>query len=310
MLAGVRTGLWWKSDYPLTLTAEEPNCSVRLTAVGSAPAVTLLTSVDDGSTWTPYTIGKTIRLPSVGDTVMFKAGESGNEKLATSASVYHKFVLVGKIAASGNANSLLNEDFESVIDLTGASYCFAGIFSSCSTLTATPKFPATATGPNCYYGAFRACSQITKADFPLMPIVGRYAFYSCRSLTTASFPACTSIGSSAFYGCSSLMTASFPACTSIGESAFYYCRSLTTASFPACTSIGSNAFYGCSSLMTASFPACTSIGGSAFCYCRSLTTASFPACTSIGGYAFGWCRSLTRLYVNNDTLHSIENGYG
>ena len=91
---------------------------------------------------------------------------------------------------------------------------------------------------------------ITEIIDDVVTSIGISAFRECSSLTIADFPIATSIGVSAFRGCSSLTTANFPIATSIGGEAFYSCSALTTADFPAVTTIGSEVFRGCSSLTT------------------------------------------------------------
>ena len=81
MMLGVRTGAWAKNGSPtpaayggLCFTAEADNSSVQLTAVGSAPVVTLVKSFD-GVNWEAYAVGEVIDLPSTGDFVYLAAGE-------------------------------------------------------------------------------------------------------------------------------------------------------------------------------------------------------------------------------------------
>lgn len=52
--------------------------------------------------------------------------------------------------------------------------------------------------------AFRACTELTAANFPAVTSIGKSAFTSCNALTTVDLPAVTSIGSSAFQNCSKL----------------------------------------------------------------------------------------------------------
>ena len=99
-----RTGAWAKSGSPtpaayggLRFTAEADNSTVQLTAVGSAPAVTLVKSFD-GVNWEDYTVGEVIELPSIGDFVYLAAGEGGNNAFGASASAYHKLVIKGLVA--------------------------------------------------------------------------------------------------------------------------------------------------------------------------------------------------------------------
>ena len=126
---------WIKENYkpdmtkvPLHFTAEEANSTITMSAVGSTPTVYLETSStgDDGS-WSDFTVGSTtITLANVGDKVYFRAKQDNNV-FATSAMKYNKFVMTGKIAASGNLNTLLKAD-GSVADLSGRNYCYRNMF--------------------------------------------------------------------------------------------------------------------------------------------------------------------------------------
>ena len=134
----------------LCFTAEEPGSTVQLTKVKSAPDVNLQTSTDGGS-WTPYTVGDTITLANVDDKVYFKAVGS-NSVMGSSTSNYNKFVMTGKIAASGNVNSLLEEDEYTArtMSLAGKNFCYSSMFLGCQSLTQAPELPATTLADSCY----------------------------------------------------------------------------------------------------------------------------------------------------------------
>ena len=133
-----RTGAWAKSGSPtpaayggLRFTAEADNSKVQLTAVGTAPAVTLVKSFD-GVNWEDYTVGEVIELPSIGKYVYLAAGESGNKTFGSSASNYHKFVINGPVAASGDITSLISFDLEHT---TLAVSCYNSMFYGCVRLS-------------------------------------------------------------------------------------------------------------------------------------------------------------------------------
>ena len=146
----------------LCFTAEADNSSVQLTAVGSAPAVTLVKSFD-GVNWEAYAVGEVIDLPSTGDFVYLAAGEGGNETFGSSSSstpVYHNFVINGLVAASGDITSIRRFDLEQT---TLASSCYLSMFSGCTGLTSAPELPATTLASSCYRSMFYGCTGLTSA---------------------------------------------------------------------------------------------------------------------------------------------------
>jgi hypothetical protein len=145
----------------LKFTAEEANSTISMTANGLAPTVYLETSTD-GINWSDFTVGSTtITLSNVGDKVYFRAKQDNNV-FATSTSKYNKFVMTGKIAASGNINTLLKAD-GSVVDLTGRNYCYSNMFRGCTSLTKAPELPATTLANYCYSYMFSGCTSLTQA---------------------------------------------------------------------------------------------------------------------------------------------------
>ena len=166
MLVAARTAAWAKSGSPtptayggLRFTAEADNSTVQLMAVGSAPAVTLIKSFD-GVNWEDYTVGEVIELPSIGDFVYLAAGESGNETFGSSSSDYHKFVINGSVAASGDITSLISFDLEHT---TLANFCYSSMFYGCTGLTSAPELPATTLARACYSSMFYGCTGLTSA---------------------------------------------------------------------------------------------------------------------------------------------------
>ena len=198
MLGAVRTGAWAKSGSPtpaayggLRFMAEAVNSSVQLTAVGSAPVVTLIKSFD-GVNWEDYTVGDVIELPCIGDFVYLAAGEGGNETFASSTSNYHKFVINGPVEASGDITSLISFDLEHT---TLAAGCYMNMFYGCTGLTSAPELPATTLASNCYMNMFRGCTGLTSApELPATTLASncyRSMFYGCTgiSLIKAHFTA-------------------------------------------------------------------------------------------------------------------------
>ena len=79
--------------------------------------------------------------------------------------------MTGRIAASGNINTLLNPDPNADISLEGKKWCYAYMFYNCSSLTQAPELPATTLASNCYYYMFYNCSSLTQApELPAMTL--------------------------------------------------------------------------------------------------------------------------------------------
>ena len=164
MLVAARTGAWAKSGSPtptsyggLRFTAEAANSSVQLTAVGSAPTVTLVKSFD-GVNWEDYAVGEVIDLPSIGDFVYLAAGEGGNETFCSSISNYHKFVINGLVLASGDITSLRRFD---IVQTPLAANCYRNMFQGCTGLTSAPELPATTLATRCHIKMFYGCTQLS-----------------------------------------------------------------------------------------------------------------------------------------------------
>ena len=190
MLGAARTGAWAKSGSPtpaayggLRFTAEADNSTVQLTAVGSAPAVTLVKSFD-GVNWEDYAVGEVIELPSIGDFVYLAAGEGGNETFASSNSIYNQFVINGLVAASGDITSLRRFD---LIQTPLANYCYNSMFHGCTGLTSAPELPATTLANYCYRNMFYGCTGLTSApELPATTLVASCymnMFYGCTKLS-------------------------------------------------------------------------------------------------------------------------------
>lgn len=204
--------VWEKSKPPsnpwLCFTAEESNSTVAMAANGSAPSVSLEYSTD-GSTWSPFVVGTTtVTLANIGDKVYVRATSAGNTGMGTSTSNFNKFVMTGKIAASGNVDTLLDQNGNPTL----TSNCYMNLFYGCSSLTTAPSLPATTLANYCYYGMFSSCTQLTSAPTLPATTLANYCyqrmFSNCTSLTTApALPATTLVSScysNMFLNCSNL----------------------------------------------------------------------------------------------------------
>ena len=276
----------------LCFTAKQAGSTVKLTKVKSAPDVNLQTSTD-GVSWTPYAVEDVITLANVNDKVYFKAVGS-NSVMGSSQSNYNKFIMTGKIAASGNINSLLEEDEETArtISLAGKNYCYNGIFNGCTSLTQAPELPATTLANSCYSMMFWRCSSLTTApELPATTLAERcynQMFQECKSLTQAPELPATTLANNCYY------------------SMFSGCTSLTQAPTLPATTLANNCYYsmfsGCSSLTQAPTLPATALAD--YCYrnmfsdCTSLTQAPELPATALAGrcyyYMFSGCTSLTQ----------------
>jgi hypothetical protein len=161
------------TDYwGLCFTAEQENSSVSMS--GSPGTVSLLYSYD-GATWTPFIIGETtVLLTNEGDKVYLKAGPQGNTNIAPINGT-RKFVLTGKIAASGSIASLLNGEVNS----TTMKGQFYNLFGGCTSLTTAPELPFTSdVGNHAYRQMFFGCTHLTKSPYLPAKSIGTYAYYS------------------------------------------------------------------------------------------------------------------------------------
>ena len=194
----------------LCFTAKADQSMLRLSQFGNPDSINLQTSFD-GKSWTPYNVGDVITINS-GEKVYFKAvGQNG--RMAISPENYHKFDFIGEFEASGNVNSLLEEDEETArtMSLENRQFCYAYLFSG-TTLTTAPELPAITLAYGCYAMMFQGCTSLTKA--PELPAeeLADFCYYcmfsGCTSLTQApELPAGDLVNSCyayMFQGCTSL----------------------------------------------------------------------------------------------------------
>ena len=192
----------------LCFTAEQAGSTVAMAVTGTPTKGQVFEYSTDGSNWSVFTPGTTtITLANAGDKVYFRGD---NTTVNESASVYYKFVMSGKIAASGNIMSLLDKTCQSTT--ISNNYCYFSMFYGCTNLTTAPALPATTLASSCYAGMFNGCTSLTTA--PALPATTLASncyysmFYGCRSLTTAPSLPATTLESSCY-------NAMFRDCTSL-----------------------------------------------------------------------------------------------
>ena len=290
----------------------------------SAPEITLMYSLDDGQTWNDFVVcssmssldGTVITLTS-GLSVCFKAGEGGNNVLASSNG-YNIFYVTGSYNnVSLNINSLLDGDgFEQIDDLTGRNHCFSGLFYG-SSLTTAPELPATTLADSCYANMFYGSSLTTAPELPATTLADScYAnmFYGSSLTTAPELPATTladSCYANMFQGCESLKTAPEIPATIVANKCCYYmffnCPSLTKAPsvLPATTlayQCYHSMFKGCTSLTSSPKLPATNLAelcyANMFSSCKSLTQAPELHATKLAvscyNNMFNGCTSLTQ----------------
>ena len=168
-------------DY-LCFTAEEAGSTVAMAVNGTPTKGQAFEYSTDGTNWSVFTPGTTtITLANAEDKVYFRGD---NTTVSESSSIYYKFVMSGKIAASGNIMSLLDTTCKSTT--ISNKYCYYSMFRGCTSLTMAPALPATKLASSCYAGMFRGCTSLTTA--PKLPATTLASY--CYS---GMFAGCTSL---------------------------------------------------------------------------------------------------------------------
>ena len=142
---------------PLCFTAEQDGSSVSLVhqdyGESDPTPPTLQYSLNDAEHWTEYEMNQII--PLAKDAKVFFKANGQNERISAPPTMgppqTYKFVMEGKIAASGNIQYLL-DDTGSRADVP--EYCYSDMFSGCSSLTQAPALPATTLAVGCYNSMF------------------------------------------------------------------------------------------------------------------------------------------------------------
>jgi hypothetical protein len=320
---------------PLTFTAEQANSTIKLSKVGSPPNVNLTYSTD-GTHWNTYTVEDVITLSNIGDKVMFRGS---NNTFSTPMMHYHKFVMTGRISASGDVTSMLNNRGGNIFGGNIYSGVMLYMFSGCTSLTTAPNLPSTALGTYCYSYMFQGCTSLTTPPELPATTLANFCYYEmfsgCSSLTTTpTLPATTLNGNcynGMFRGCTALTQAPLLPATTLAvgcyTNMFRGCTALTTApALPATTLVNgcyNSMFYGCTALTTTpELPVTTLKSGCyayMFCGCTSLKVApELPANGLVYccyEYMFQNCRSLKYIKAMfktdpEDDTYSVKWVYG
>lgn len=142
-------------DY-LCFTAEKAGSTVAMAVKGTPTKGQAFEYSTDGTNWSVFTPGTTtITLANAGDKVYFRGD---NITVSESYSTYYRFVMSGKIAASGNIMSLLDTTCQSTT--ISNDYCYYYMFENCTSLTTAPALPATTLTNGCYDSMFKGCTSL------------------------------------------------------------------------------------------------------------------------------------------------------
>ena len=131
---------------PLTFMLDGDNSSTISFAINGTNAIQYRTN--KMSEWQTYTSDTQIELTSSSDYVQFK-----NTAVDTSMRL-GQFTISGETKALGNIQSLLN------YSTNCHQYCYASMFSGCTSLTEAPELPATTLEVGCYSGMFSGCTSL------------------------------------------------------------------------------------------------------------------------------------------------------
>ena len=138
----------------LCFTAQQAGSRISMAVNGTLSKGQAFETSFDGITWEVYTPGTTIALANIGDKVYFRGD---NETVSESTKNYYKYVMSGKISASGNIMSLLDKTCSTV---NVPAYCYYNMFNGCTALTTPPELPATTLANYCYASMFQSCTGI------------------------------------------------------------------------------------------------------------------------------------------------------
>ncbi len=280
------TGNW------LCLTAEEDGSTFMYNSTGTNPDMHY--SMDGGETWKRLMKNTEITMEKAGDKICLKGNNPEGLSLRGQGNIDEfrmvTFRMEGRIAASGNIMSLIDEEGET--REIPSENCFSDLFSNCISLTQAPELPATTLTDYCYEYMFSDCINLKKA--PELPA------------TTLSFGCYTGM----FAGCESLEEAPALPAVSLGDacyrSMFEYCTSLKKAPALPATQMEPycymSMFSNCTSLEEAPQLPARDLSTGCYAYmfsdCTSLTKAQELPATTLTDYCyenmFSGCTSLTK----------------
>lgn len=267
-----------KIDYIYTRSEEGP---LTFTAVQNNSSVKLSIYTGDSNNWLNqkdlyYRKGRSgewIKYPSMDYTINLSEGQSvqfwNKNNLWNHYQNYARFILEGKIKASGDIQSLLN-----YIDYV-PEYGFYMVFNYQTNLIQAPALTATRIEQHGYRAMFQQCSSLKRVFKFEAQIINTQScasmFYECGSLQ--QFPQIKIIKMNGEQNCISM----FLRCSSLKRISTLPCRKLTSRCYE-------DMFFECTSLQET--PELPAINGGLQCYYRM-----FHGCTSL--------RKVNKIYMQN-----------
>lgn len=167
----------------LCFTAEEASSTITLSKTWTPPEVTLETSTD-WTTWTDYTIWNTITLANIWDKAYWRNKSESGTQFSAATWRYYYFTMTWKIWASWDLTYLVNKNGTNTLP----DCCFFSLFENCTSLTKSPKLPATTIWQRVYANLFYWCTSLeTAPELPATTLGGTHCYYSmfewCSNLT-------------------------------------------------------------------------------------------------------------------------------
>ena len=146
----------------LCFQSESDNAVVSVISQGeSHPQI--LYSDDNKKTWKELSSGGKITFKGTGEKIYLKGDNP--QGFSVGEKDYTKFVIEGKISASGNIMSLVYGKGSS--KKIPNDYCFYQLFAYCQGLVSAPELPSKGLTKRCYSNMFCGCSQLKEA--PQLP---------------------------------------------------------------------------------------------------------------------------------------------
>ena len=255
----------------LTFTAEEDDSKFGIKTTSDwvdpdidthwdNPDIKIQYSLNGGKSWTKLPADTLIPLKRKGDKALLRGNNP--QGFSDTTSKYTKFVMTGRIAASGSIMSLIGGN-EKNLTIKGEK-CFYRLFIDCTSLTQAPELPAKTLAPGCYEEMFKGCTNLTQAPkLPAKKLSDECyleMFGNCTSLTQAPELPATTLAKNCYqcmFGkCINLTQAPQLPATTLSENCylgmFFECTSLTQAPELPATTLATSCYL-------AMFMACTSL---------------------------------------------------